>query len=607
MFPNTLKAIGFILTAVLVLYLAPPAMAQADETVGKEGTLEYKSYIIRYDRGWDILCDPYQVQKYDWVLKIFRQKGEIAHRDFREFMGIFKRLNPHIKDVDRILPGQHIDIPLKKIPQGTLPGQSSGVVTIPFVTITSVAQLISNSAREYVIRKGDVVSRLVARQFGDFGTKSYQEGLKMFAAVNPHIKDLDKIYTGQKVYLPAPSVRRQPWYESIFDAKGNIVQEIRPSAALPTPAAAPKAREIPTTQVAGDQGPFAQAASALEGKLYNKGTYYLPTRGHKDFELDLSSFPVIELKNKKRFILSQEERIMDLDPKALEAILPSDARLVTIPQDPNVLEILQAVGESQERAGETSSRRLAFSSHGVDVQVSAKWIETIPAVGDEEPRHICITPIAASAEGTPESIYRYLDQHNIVIKEILPDQSTAQKTPPQRGVTASRYQVQHSLSSANQKQFVAELAKTLGYYYAPNTKISFPYAGIQVEAWTNMISSGRGDELLIDFGDLYGDAVESIQKTGLRIVRIDVEEEPLAIVRKILSEMQADFTENPSFLAANRSSEYNTVITIQGFLCENDKKERILLASASLHQGVSDFLKGNGMQVVMIGASQQFY
>jgi hypothetical protein len=44
-------------------------------------SLIYKNYIVRFDRGWDILCEPYVVKPGDWVLKIFRQKGEIAHKD----------------------------------------------------------------------------------------------------------------------------------------------------------------------------------------------------------------------------------------------------------------------------------------------------------------------------------------------------------------------------------------------------------------------------------------------------------------------------------------------------------------------------------------------
>jgi LysM repeat protein len=593
-----------LLLAILLFVILPAGPILA--AVEQEGALEYKNYIIRYDRGWDILCEPYQVKRNDWVLKIFRQKGEIAHNDFREFMGIFKRLNPHIKDINLILPGQHVDIPLKKLQQGTLPGQATGVVTIPFVTITDVADLISSSSSEYVVRKGDVVSRLVAKRFGDYGTKEYKQGLKMFAAVNPHIKDLNKIYVGQKVYLPAPSVREQPWFESIFDAKGNIVQEIGPKPGLPMQAAVPQTFEATKIQVAADQGPFAQAADALEGKLYNKGTYYLPVSGRKDLELDLSSFPVIELKNRKRFILSQEEEIMDFSPKALESILPPDASVVPIPKDPTVLQILKAMAAKQKGDGKSTQSRISFSSHGVEVQILAQWIETLPAEGDDKPRHICIIPISTSEESTPESIYRFLDQHNIVLREILSDESPVRDMRKAESPT-NRYLVQQSLATANQKTFVAELVKTLGYHYSPNTKISFPYAGIQVDAWSNLISSGQGDEILVDFGDLYGDAVDAIQKTGLRVVRIGIEETPFGIVKKLLEEMRADFTENPTFLAARRSSEYNTAITIRGFLCANAKNEPILLASASLHQGVTDFLKGNGMQVVMIGSSQQFY
>ncbi len=47
-------------------------------------SLVYKNYIVRYDRGWDVLCEPYVVQRGDWVLKICRQKGEIANQNFRD-------------------------------------------------------------------------------------------------------------------------------------------------------------------------------------------------------------------------------------------------------------------------------------------------------------------------------------------------------------------------------------------------------------------------------------------------------------------------------------------------------------------------------------------
>ena len=197
-FTNNFFLLAAILLVVILLQHALPARASS---------LIYKDYIIRYDRGWDILCEPYVVEKNDWVLKIFRQKGEIAHADFRDFLGIFQRLNPHIKDINMIRPGQTIDIPLRKLEHGSLPGQASGVVTIPFVALSKVTDVVQTHSEHYQVRRGDTVSQLIARHYGRFGSNAYREGIKLFQAANPQITNLDVIYAGQKIYLPDPGIR----------------------------------------------------------------------------------------------------------------------------------------------------------------------------------------------------------------------------------------------------------------------------------------------------------------------------------------------------------------------------------------------------------------
>ena len=169
-----------LLSCLLVAHGLTPALTRASSLI-------YKNYLVRYDRGWDILCEPYVVHQGDWVLKIFRQKGEIAHADFREFLSIFQRLNPHIRDIDMIRPGQTVDIPLRKLEHGSLPGQASGVVTIPFVALTQVDELLVRHSKQYEVQWGDTVSVLLARKYGRFGSSGYNEGLKLFKAANPQI------------------------------------------------------------------------------------------------------------------------------------------------------------------------------------------------------------------------------------------------------------------------------------------------------------------------------------------------------------------------------------------------------------------------------------
>ena len=202
--PILLKAVLFFLPMIFFISVFGPLPA--------DSAFIYKSYIVHQDRGRDILCDPYTVKKNDYVLKLFKQKGEIANEDFPEFLNIFKRINPHIHDINTIRPNQHIFIPLKKLRPNTLPGQSSGFVTIPFITISNMKEILFTYAIKYKVQKGDCVSKIIARRYGAYGSKSYQEGIHMFRLLNPDIVNLDLIYQDQTVHIPDPSLRAEPWF-----------------------------------------------------------------------------------------------------------------------------------------------------------------------------------------------------------------------------------------------------------------------------------------------------------------------------------------------------------------------------------------------------------
>ena len=367
--PSTRRILLPVLALILLLLAADT-----------HGAMLYKDYVVRYDRGWDILCDPYQVRQGDWVLKIFRQKGEIAHDDFREFLGVFQRLNPHVKDIDRIRTGQVVDIPLKKLAQGSLPGQSSGVVTIPFVLISSPMETIKKHTRDYTIQRGDTVSTLIAKQFGGrFGNTTYSEGLKLFKAVNPHIKDINRIYAGQKIYMPDPSIRDQSWYSALFDKAGNLVEEVTDTAdeagtAAPQPqpqpqpavAAAPEGVTHPTESDNID--PAAEAVSVIGGRLLDKGTYFFPMQQGKDFELDLSRYPVIDLQNESKVILTTQDRVMNVDLPLIQSYW-NNIKVVKVADNASSQDILEAVLSAF--SGEATENQLAFDDEGVNIRVSA--------------------------------------------------------------------------------------------------------------------------------------------------------------------------------------------------------------------------------------------
>ena len=83
------------------------------------------------------------------------------------------------------------------------------------------------------------------------------------------------------------------------------------------------------------------------------------------------------------------------------------------------------------------------------------------------------------------------------------------------------------------------------------------------------MDSGR--EFLIDFGDLYGDAVTEIQKTGLEIVQIKQDDSMNTLILQILDAMGEPYISDPVFYAAKRSTDFNTKLDIKGFLVTKTK------------------------------------
>ena len=560
----------------------------------------YKSYTIRYDRGWDILCDPYVVQKNDWVLKLFRQKGEIAHKDFPEFLRIFKRINPHIRDIDRIQPGQYIMIPLRKLRQGAMPGQSTGIVTVPFVTISNIPEPLKRYSGAYEVQKGDCVSILIARKFGAYDSRSYHEGIKLFRLINPDITDLDQIFEGQMINIPDPSIRNQPWYASLFDPSvarkydsGTDSPALSEIAAVEPPG--------PDNSADRPKSPLLEAASILKAKLYNKGVYYFPRQGQEDFELDLARMPLLELKDGTRVVFPQD--IAGQGPAVeMARSFWNNLKVVSIEPGASVEQIFNSIFESL--GIDFLNIRLSFSDRGIDVEARGKWIIDEPSATEKTDRKVCISLIDNPGQRTPESITRYLEQHDIVIKDVLTGKGGTNPQPAEIPYRKVKNVV--TVDPSNHRALVNNLLKAMDYQYAPNVSITFPYAQIQVKAVTNLVTIRNQSPLLIDFGDFYGDAVAAIEKAGFDILQIKSENSYATIIRKLLDALGLSYSNNPTFWAADRPVAYNTALTVPGFLVAAAGKPKVMLADVPLHDGVIQLLAHQGVKVIMLGIPERY-
>jgi len=553
--------------------------------------LLYKNYIVHDDRGIDILCDPYVVRKHDSITKLFQQRGEMAEKDWPEFLEIFKRLNPHIPDVNLIEPEEHIYIPLKKLKKDTLIGQDTGVVTIPFVTVSNLHEFIKNYSKTYTVRENDWISKLVSREYGTYGTRAYEEGIELFKLLNPQISDLDRIFPGQPLWIPEPSLKTKPWYTSLFDSSGRITEITPPAKEEPLPPPPEKDGTVEETQ----PSPIQKVADILDGDLQERGIYYFPREGSTDLQIDLSQTPVIKMNNGTRIMFAKENQKPE-DLQTVEAYW-KNTKLVSFNPNNSLTSILDSTINAVEQK---PKKQIVFTDKGLKVDVQANWIITRPSMDDDSKRYICVNVIQKHEERTPEMLLVYLEKQGVIVEDILQEKSSlsAPSNRPRENKKSSEDVI--SIGLSNYKTFVKNVLMAMGTRYYENAKITFPYVGIQVEATANLISTRDGHQCVVDFGELYGDAVDAIERTGRIVVQIKEKDSLNEIVKKLLDGLGEMYTRDPTFFASKRPQEFNTAITIPGYLVEKTGYPNTLLAAVPLNNKVVEFLKGKGVNVIMI-------
>lgn len=582
---------GAAIAFFLLLFFRPDAGAAFFE----------KEYRVEALQGEEILCDPYVVQKDDWVLRLFRQRGEIAHEDFPRFLRLFEMLNPEVDDIDTIFPGQEVLIPLRILPPGSFEGQESGVVTVPVITISNFPEVVAAHSTRYRVRYGDWISRLIAERFGEVGSASYERGMELFKKLNPEIDNINFIRAGQVIRLPDPEIRETEAYSAHFSEGGEIVdltgvppvvaepdRVLAASDATPDPEAAgkpspaapakadagdtaghvsaaserPAATRLPfgkTVRGFSDPSVFVRAAVILDAQITNSGAYFFPRGDGSDFRLDLSETPLMFFKDGNTLLFTKQEWLSRENRQVLELYWP-DIEIVFFEAGTRLGPLISTIIPLIDPNG--YERHLALREDGLAVVVRGQYIYDAPG-GFET---VCLTILENQDMRVPDAIRNYLRGLGVTVRDWVEDGSRSGWAGDIAG--AGNYGIPEvkRIPEGPPARLVEALAAELGYGYQTDVEVSFPYAGFRVETTTDMLFLDSGEEILIDYGDLGGDAVSSIEKTGARVVQLKPPAGPAEVLDWLSELIPLEFTPDPVFWTSERPRLYNPSVQIPGYL-----------------------------------------
>lgn len=571
-----------------------------------------KHYVVERDRDKDVLCDPYVVQKDDFVVRLLEQRGDIAHKDFPKFLDIFKRINPRVRDMDLIYPDQQILIPLRILEPGTLTGQETGQVTIPVIPITGLSENLKQFADPYTVQYGDWISRLISERFGRYGSDGYNRGMRLFKMMNPEIKDTDKVRAGARIRLPDPEIKKKPWYSDVMD-------QARPSAA-PAPsdkdnAVVPgRAANIPadiieesqnnaktgrpsvSVQWFADLSVLAKAAEILDARIFNKGRYFFPRSGERDLSLDLSKTPVLELSDGRKFLLTRRQWISPGDQAVLQ-VYWRNLEVLFVPRQPALTWLLEKLIPKLDPDG--YQHRMEIEDKGLSTVLRGQFIYQ----PSKDQGTIYLNILSDPEMKTPESVCAYLESRAVMVRDWV-------ETPEKSGW------ILHDTESSNARRpeppavqtrrpdrLVRVLVEKLGYTYHENIEVCFPYAGFQVRAAANLLSLGQNAEMLIDYGDLQGDAVHAIEKTGFRVLQMQPGNEPDAILEQLADVLNLEIMDDPIFWMANRPRIHNISLQVPGFLVSSRDKggeKQVLLSDGPVAREFLTYFDQQNISVIRI-------
>lgn len=460
----------------------------------------------------------YRVRHGDMLSSIVRRIPGVTEKDIPRYYRLTRELNPEITDIDKIYEGQIIILPAQ------IPGEGRAAAR-------------PASDRAYKIRKGDTLLRIVYREMGV--TSGAWDAVRAVQVLNPGIVDVNKIYEGHTIILPAA-------------AAGTLAVESSPvigSAVAVLPVQEPAAPQAPSplkveTKATIELSPAARLAvikqiiTKMNGIMMTSGNYYLPVSDTEQLTIDCAAIPVIQLDAQSTVFLDTGSR-SSAQLKKLISQYWKNYHLIKIHDQDDVIVVLKKIFNNMPGYAISKAHKPLVAGKAPHVEIVADWVITKKTSRSVSRDLLGIRFVGENEPQMPRAIVDYAAASSLSIVELSPGKGIVEKPQEIYSLPAPV-----SLPSSPCGEFAWALVNYLDLQAQRDTDVrifNIDEDGFNLSIKADISVSTGDHRTLIFTRSLPEEFTEILQKAGDRLIFISDDDEPSVNLEKILKGLNVVF------------------------------------------------------------------
>ena len=509
---RTLTGWLFVFLFFFILSCPSPAISYKKEDTAH---LSFKKTAVLEEKP-----GTYIVKKDEWIFDIIRKKFGGSDKKILKILEQVKHLNPEIKDLHRICPGQKLLLPGKDAPLET--DLASKKTSQKHASLKKNSSVKKEAVSKYVVKEGESLSDIIQNELKASRDDIYQI-LWTVKRLNPNIENLNRIYKGQKLLLPL--IKKDISPAVVGDHTGKKV--IKKEKVTREKRVVKKEKVIaPEKQIAV----IRYILSRINGSIISKGNYYIPLLPSGQITIDCSIVPVVEFDDGMTVLLDMSGRLPEKLIQVIELTWKNYA-VINVAKDrelPSVLE--KVINASGDYSFKEIGNYVKIGDHPA-ISVFTDWIVSKKISKDKKPYSFGIKRVEHRSALLPGNIRKYADEKGFEVIELLNESEI-------EGIRDTYASLDVPALKSDTNVVLAEsLLMALGYSPLRNPEVkiyNMKEHGFKLSMKVDLLLKINDRQIIIHSGKIPQQFTDVLKKRGTEVVFISKGNKKEKVFEKVL-------------------------------------------------------------------------